>query len=219
MESIFTKDQPVLPSLCDYSANLSISSVASLFMDMAMYHAETLGIGFTGFNERGLFWVAVKTRIKILKKVPMAKMVQISTWPEEAGGFKCNRDYEITFEGEPVALGKTEWAIIDATTHRPQKSQGIYPEGLEIIDKNSIPEPFLNLKGDFENGTLLFRPVCVQFPFLHFQRIPKDGQHFPASLALRVFLPVGGNTNRPFPACFGALLGNERFPGIPVRKT
>ena len=65
MESIFTKDQPVLPSLCDYSANLSISSVASLFMDMAMYHAETLGIGFTGFNERGLFWVAVKTRIKI----------------------------------------------------------------------------------------------------------------------------------------------------------
>ena len=154
MESIFTKDQPVLPSLCDYSANLSISSVASLFMDMAMYHAETLGIGFTGFNERGLFWVAVKTRIKILKKVPMAKMVQISTWPEEAGGFKCNRDYEITFEGEPVALGKTEWAIIDATTHRPQKSQGIYPEGLEIIDKNSIPEPFLNLKGDFE-GELL----------------------------------------------------------------
>ncbi|MBO6089038.1 MAG: hypothetical protein J6P37_01845 [Lachnospiraceae bacterium] len=150
MESVFEKEQVILPSLCDYSAKLSISAIAGLFMDAAMYHAETLGVGFTGFNERGLFWIAARTKIKILRRADMAKTVKVSTWPEEAGILKCNRDYEISDENGVMALGKTEWAIIDAKTHVPQKAKGIYPEGLVITDKTAIPEPFSVMKDDFE---------------------------------------------------------------------
>ena len=98
MESVFEREQAVLPSLCDFNATLSISSIAGMFMDIAMYHAESLGIGFTGFNERGLFWITVRTKIKILRNANMAQMVKVSTWPEAAGMLKCNRDYEITDE-------------------------------------------------------------------------------------------------------------------------
>ena len=150
MESVFEREQPVLPSLCDFNATLSVSSIAGLFMDIAMYHAETLGIGFTGFNERGLFWITAKTKIKMVQKANMAEKVKVTTWPEEAGMLKCNRDYEITNDKGVIALGKTEWAVIDQATHTLQKAKGIYPEGLEISDRIAIPEPFAKLKDDFE---------------------------------------------------------------------
>lgn len=151
MEAFFEREQPILPSLCDYNAKLSIPAIAGIFMDMAMYHAEKLGIGFTGFNERGLFWITAKTKIKVIRKANMAEMVKVKTWPEEAGMLKCNRDYKVTdSNGEVIALGKTEWAIIDSTTHELKKAKGIYPEGLEPLTEISLPEPFAKLKGDFE---------------------------------------------------------------------
>ena len=166
MDGILKRETPILPGLCDYSAELSLSSAAMLFMDMAMMHAEKLGIGFTGFNERGLFWVAVKTRIKIYKRPKMAETVTVATWPEEAGGFKCNRDYEIYDENGTYAVGKTEWAIIDSNTHVPQKATDIYPEGLPIEEKRVIPQPFEKLKGDFEGellGTYRLRNIDTDY--------------------------------------------------------
>ena len=154
MESVFKKEKPILPSLCDFNATLSISSIAGMFMDIAMYHAESLGIGFTGFNERGLFWITVRTKIKILRNANMAQTVKVSTWPEEAGMLKCNRDYEITDENGIIAQGRTEWAVIDKETHTLQKAKGIYPEGLVISPKRVLNEPFEKLKDNFE-GTLI----------------------------------------------------------------
>lgn len=166
MEGKLIRETPILPSLCGYDAKLTLSSIASIFMDMAMYHAETLGVGFTGFNERGLFWVAVKTKIKIYEKPEMAQTVMAATWPEEAGGFKCNRDYEIYSEKGTLVAGKTEWGIIDSSTHFPQKSKDIYPEGMPLEEKRIIPEPFDKLKGDFEGkllGTYKVRSVDIDY--------------------------------------------------------
>lgn len=166
MQNIYEKEQPILPSLCDYNAELSLSNTAKLFMDMAMYHAETLGIGFTGFNERGLFWVAVKTKIKVFRKAKMATMVKISTWPEEAGTVRCNRDYEISDDEGVMAIGKTEWGVIDATTHLPQKTKDVYPSDLVVLEKKCYPEPFAKLTGNFEGeliGTYTVRSVDTDY--------------------------------------------------------
>jgi acyl-ACP thioesterase len=166
MQNNYEKEQPILPSLCDYNAELSLSNTAKLFMDMAMYHAEMLGIGFTGFKERGLFWVAVKTKIKVFRKAKMATMVKISTWPEEAGTVRCNRDYEISDEEGVMAIGKTEWGVIDANTHLPQKTKDVYPADLVVLEKKCYPEPFAKLTGNFEGeliGTYTVRSVDTDY--------------------------------------------------------
>ena len=166
MQSILSKEQPILPSLCDSDASLSFSSIGALFMDIAMLHAETLGMGFTGFSQKGLFWVATKSRIKIIKDARMAESTTINTWPEEAGVLRCNRNYEIVRDGEVIAQGKTEWAIVDAASHVPQKTKGLFPEELVISDKVGIKEPFLRLKGDFDGdfmGEYTIRSVDIDY--------------------------------------------------------
>ncbi|MCR5847011.1 MAG: hypothetical protein K6G75_02675 [Lachnospiraceae bacterium] len=166
MESVFETEQTILPSICDNNAHLSISSIANLFLDIALNHAESLGVGFTGFNERGLFWITSKTKIKILRKADMTDVIKIKTWPEEAGILKCNRDYEITDDKGVIAVGKTEWAIIDSKSHVLQKAKGVYPEGLVISDKISIEEPFAKLKDDFEGellGSYKIRSVDIDY--------------------------------------------------------
>lgn len=166
MEGIFTRETPILPSLCGYDAKLTLSSIASIFMDMAMYHAESLGVGFTGFNEKGLFWVAVKTKIKIYEKPEMAQDIIAATWPEASGGFKCNRDYEIYNDKGTLVAGKTEWGIIDSQNHIPQKSKDIFPQDIPWVEKRVIPELFEKLKGDFEGkllGTYKVRSVDIDY--------------------------------------------------------
>ncbi|MCR4647926.1 MAG: hypothetical protein K5776_02495 [Lachnospiraceae bacterium] len=166
MDGVFTREQPVLPGLCDYRACLSVSECARLFMDIASYHAETLGIGYTGFEERGLFWVAVKTRIEMKRRVKMAEMLYIDTWPEEESGFKCNRDYEINDGKDVVVTGKTEWAIIESSSHKPQKAKDVYPSDIIFPDRFASPEPFAKLKGDFEGrllGTYKVRSVDTDY--------------------------------------------------------
>jgi len=166
MEGIFVKEQPMLPSFGDHNAKLSLSKTAQIFMDIASYHAETLGIGYTGFEKMGLFWVAVKSRIIIVRRANMAEDVIVRTWPEKAGGFKCNRDYQIIANDEVIAYGKTEWGIIDSKDHLPQKAANIYPADLEINPEFCSPEPFHNMKGDFEGellGTYTVKSVDIDY--------------------------------------------------------
>lgn len=166
MNGIYSKELPVLPGFCDFRASLSISECARIFMDMASYHAEMLGIGYTGFEKRNLFWVAVKTRIEMKRRARMAELLHADTWPEEASGFKCNRNYRITDKEGVVVSGRTEWAIIDSNTHKPVKAQDIYPSDLVIYDGSVSIDPFGKLRGDFEGrilGTHKVRSVDTDY--------------------------------------------------------
>ena len=140
---------------CDHRAKASISYLASLFMDLATEHSEKMGIGRNAMEATGTFWIAVRTKLKIHDLPCRMEDVTVATWPETPGRIRCNRYYTMTKDGAPMVEAKTEWAIIDLKSGRPQKLSILYPEGLEHLTDTVCEEPFTRFDDDFSDTEIL----------------------------------------------------------------
>ena len=72
----------VYPSLMDSSGRLSIPDCFSLFMDIASVHAPLLGCGTEDLAKQDLFWLTVRSKIKIIRRPYLMEKIVLSTWPE-----------------------------------------------------------------------------------------------------------------------------------------
>lgn len=149
------KELPVYISQCDNTSQLSIPSIFSLFGDLASEHAPTLGLGADVLAKRNLFWVAVRTKIKINSRPRMTENILASTWPEAPGRVRCVRYYTLSKDDISLVEGKTEWAIVDIDSGRPHKLSEIYPDGLEHLNDVVCDEPFTKISEDFSSCELL----------------------------------------------------------------
>lgn len=166
MESYYFENLKVMPSGCNINAELKLSAIVDMFMDMSMNHAEEIGVGITGFGSKNLFWVAAKTHIRINRRPRMTEIVKTATWPEKPGLVKCYRDYKMSVGDECLAVGKTEWVIVDIDSKRPMKTNNAYPEGLEFKNEVTIEEPFERIRDDFEGeiiGTYKVRCIDIDY--------------------------------------------------------
>ena len=152
MNQIFILRRNVFASDCDSTARLGVPETFALFMDIAGQHAQELGNGLFTMMDRGLFWAAVKTRVRFFRRPQMLEEVEAATWPEPPGRLRQNRDYALRSPGgEILAAGKTEWTILDRDRGGlcPIR-EGIYPPGMEFSREQALPEPFHRFTGHFE---------------------------------------------------------------------
>ena len=150
MDAKYTKSLAIPLSRCDSTGRLSIPGCFEIFMDIAAEHAELLGLGASAMLKSHRFWLTAKTMIRFLRRPYLGEKLEISTWPEVPDRFRCNRDYALTQNGQPLALGKTEWGIINTDTRRLESAEGIYPENLPICPDLACPEPFTRVEGPFD---------------------------------------------------------------------
>ena len=137
------KDLSVFISQCDSTSKMSIPSIFSLFGDLASEHAPQIGLGFSTLAEKGLFWIAVRTKIKVHRRPEMTESFLANTWPEAPGRVRCVRYYTLTdINLNLIAEGKSEWAIVDLSTGRPHKLSEIYPEEMQHLTDTACDEPF-----------------------------------------------------------------------------
>ncbi|MBE6732596.1 MAG: hypothetical protein E7561_01180 [Ruminococcaceae bacterium] len=155
MQPKFSTDYKILSSMCDSTAKLGIPQCISLFMDLATIHAEQLKVDAFTLGEKNLAWVATKTKLKIFKMPYMNSQVKLSTWPEKPEKIRFNRYYTVNLENELLVAGKTEWAVIDKASGRPQKADNVYPQNLEFLAGLEEIEPFVRVNSDFADGYIL----------------------------------------------------------------
>lgn len=136
-------------SMCDNLSQLSIPSLFTVFMDLACEHAPMLDLGSDKLAEKGLFWVASKTKVKINRMPEMLTEASASTWPEAPGKIRTNRYYTLSDSNGILAEGKTEWAIINLETGRPVKLSEVYPENIDHLEDKVCDLPFARVKDDF----------------------------------------------------------------------
>lgn len=141
-------------SHCDNMSKLSVPSMFSLFMDIATDHAEQLHLSAKDLGEN-LFWLAVKTKIKINKRPCMTEKVTLATWPEKAVRVRANRHYTISDENEVLVAGKTEWAVISTETGRLQRLNDIYGEDFSFCEDVSTDEVYARVSDDFSDASVL----------------------------------------------------------------
>ncbi len=154
MDNVMIKQQIVAPSLCDNTAKLSVSAMFSLFMDMATEHASALKLS-TQDLEGDLFWLAIKTKIKIEKRPDMSSKVTLSTWPKKPVRVRTDRCYTISDENGVMISGKTQWAVIDMKTQKLIRLTDIFGEEFKFPDENSVEEKYAKISDDFSDAQVL----------------------------------------------------------------
>lgn len=155
MEAQLTRNMPVLPSVCDAEMKLSVPDLFAWFMDIATLHAEQLGVGADAMFAKKLFWLTVKTKVRILRRPRMLETVTLFTRPLVPERVKAIREYRLERDGELLAEGKTEWAVIDTGSGRLCPMAGIFPAGLELAAEAAYPAPFARIKPDFSGAETL----------------------------------------------------------------
>lgn len=155
MKSKFTRETMIYPSFCDYSGSVSVPAVFNLFVDTATQHSEEIETGVPKLLREGKIWVASKTRIRILKKAQISEMVEVSTWPNYCKGFKCTRQYQMTRNGETIAYGKSDWAVINIETGRLCNLKEIFSPEFKFLETTIFDEPFEAVDRDFSGCELL----------------------------------------------------------------
>lgn len=150
MQNKLEKDMLVLTSVCDDTARLSVPSIFSLFMDLATLHAGELGCDGETLAKRGLFWIVARTKINIISRPSMMTSITAATWPEEAGRARCTRYYSLSADTLAVE-GKSEWAVASIESGRPQRLEGVYPDGMNFCTDKVCDEPFLKCLADFSD--------------------------------------------------------------------
>lgn len=152
MEAKLSRDMIILPSVCDWGVKLSIPDLFARFMDIATLHAEQIGVGEAALEARGLYWITVKTKARILRRPAMMERVTLSTRPLLPEKVRAVREYRLEQDGVLLAEGKTEWAVMDAATGRPRATEGVFPPELELATEPAYPEPFARLDPDFSQA-------------------------------------------------------------------
>ena len=155
MEAQLSRSIPILPSVCDAQMQLSIPDLFAQFMDIATLHAEALGVGADAMFARGLFWLTVKTKVRILRRPRMLETVALSTRPLAPERVKAIREYRMERDGELLAEGKTEWAVIDTGSGKLCPMAGIFPPELELAAEPAYPAPFARIRPDFSEAETL----------------------------------------------------------------
>ena len=151
MERTLTREFPVPVSQCAADGRLSLPGVFNMFMDMATLHAKVLGIGLEELSPRGLFWLTVRTKIRVYRRPGLTEEISVTTWPEKPGKLRSYRDYVLRDTQGVAAEGKTEWAVINTGTGRLTPVEEVFPPELReaLTDETVLPEPFSRIREQF----------------------------------------------------------------------
>ena len=131
MEARLSRELTILPSVCDREMKLSIPDLFAQFMDVATLHAERLGVGAQAMMAKVLFWLTVKERVRAI------------------------REYRLEKDGELLAEGKTEWAVIEIASGKLCPMAAIFPPELELATESAYPAPFARISPDFSGAETL----------------------------------------------------------------
>lgn len=150
MDFVFSKDFPVLPSVCDASGRLSYPGAFECFMDIATQHADVLGVGLRDLSPKNLYWLTVKTKIVFLRRPEMGETAFLVTWPEVPGRLRCMRSYELKQGDEPLLCGKTEWTVVNTATGRMVPASEVFPNGNLFRQDSACSDAFTMIPDHFD---------------------------------------------------------------------
>lgn len=184
------------PSICDASGKLSHAEAFGLFMDIASFHAEQIGVGLGAMAQKNLFWLTVKTQVNFIRRPQMLQDVTLETWPEQPDKMRGNRSYIMRCGEDVILTGKTEWAVINTATHKLVPLEGIYPAELCFENGTAAPEPFARITDHFEGIE----------PYAEYQVRSTD-------------IDVGGHMNNTaYVRMIMGSLSNEERKALPIRR-
>ena len=116
---VYSKDYHIESTHVDATKRLSLPSFFLLFQDLAIEHAELLGVGKKKTIDRGILWVFTSVKFEFYKMPNYLSDITMSTYPGDRRSFIFDRYAKMMDkEGNVLAKGSTSWAIINSETRK-----------------------------------------------------------------------------------------------------
>src|SRR5574344_374033 len=130
---------------CDKNRQLKIAALFNIFQDLAVHHADKLGVGYEFLSKTNSAWVGVYYHLKIEQLPKVCENIKIVTWPSEKTPLLAVRDFMVEDEHKKLLITATsQWALIDMERRRPLILQKIMPQ-YEVIDDKALVSDFAKL--------------------------------------------------------------------------
>lgn len=118
--SIYSEHFEVRASEVDTNGKITLSSVCSLFQEVAGNHALLLNFDITDLHKQGLTWVLHRMDIRINRFPKWRESITIETWPAAGDSLRAYRNYRILDEkGNELASCLSYWMMISMKSRRP----------------------------------------------------------------------------------------------------
>ena len=140
--NIWKEKIPVRFGNIDGSDKLTLWSIFDYFQEVAISHAESLGVGREAMSKMGYAWILSRLSLSVERRPLYRENIEVSTWPRKWDKLFALRDYCIKDEGGKTAVrGRGAWLIMDVERRRPIRAQALmealphndsidaYPEG------------------------------------------------------------------------------------------
>ncbi len=130
-------------SYFDFNNNLKLSSILSIFQDVAAHHAEDIGVGYEPMLKKNLLWVLSRVKFDIVKQPQINETVIVETWPHIKGKIDFDRDFLIKNLNQEVLIkGTSKWCVINSQTRMLSRTDEIEYVG-KYYNKINYDEKFV----------------------------------------------------------------------------
>ena len=134
----------------DSRKKLQPAAILDYFQDVAGEHAIGLGVGRDEILERGLVWVVIRVRFKILKDIPIYSEIKVRTWPLESNRVFFRREYTIeNSDGEECVVGSSEWVLMHMEKRRIVPVKDLFTPEEGFLTRKVFEDAFPRIR-DFE---------------------------------------------------------------------
>lgn len=107
----------------DSKGNIKASALMYAFQEIAAAHAGSLGLGFDDLIVDNYIWVLTKLRFEIKEELNLEKEYILRTYPRPRKGVTFYRDYYIYDGDSQVAVGTSQWCIINFETRKIERAK------------------------------------------------------------------------------------------------
>lgn len=142
-------------SACDHLEKLGYADAFAAFQDLAVLHAEQLGVGLRAMQSRGLFWLTVKTRVRFTERPGLLDRVTLHTHPLLPDRLRSVREYRMERDGRTLVQGKTEWAVLETQSGKLHRIDDVFPPEVAPVREPEFDGAFARIGEDFSGARLL----------------------------------------------------------------
>jgi medium-chain acyl-[acyl-carrier-protein] hydrolase len=131
---------------------LTPAALAGYLQEVAGRSADSLGVGISALNTRGLTWVLARQQLVLDAPVRRGDALTVETWPSGLDRLWALRDFRLRLGGVEVGRAFTTWLVMDLASRRPGRPDRLLPPGLHaqtehVLAPGAPPVPTLAVEG------------------------------------------------------------------------
>ena len=143
----YTIERKITDSDSDFLRRQRLSSMFSMFQDIAAFHAANLGASVEWlYEENNLAWIVMRVRVEIDQYPTLAQDVYVDTWPQKPRAL-YDRDYKIRdMDGNVLVRAASVWIIMDLGTRDIKRDKFLDYFNIELNEERALEKAIGRLK-------------------------------------------------------------------------